>query len=290
MQLDPNEVEELAKALYVRALKLLPPDIKQGFQRLTRDETDATARTILGTMVENIAVAERTNNLLCQDTGIPIYNVTIGRHVELDGVAMTAAIRRGCERATREHPLRSSVVHPITRKNEQTSCGIRIPIINIEFDERDETVAIEMIPKGSGSENGSFLQMLIPADGAGAVKRFVIDRVIECGGRVCPPTIVGVGIGGTSDLCMHLAKIAATRPLGTTCAEPEGAKIEAELSEAVNELGIGPQGLGGRATSFRVHVEIAATHITMNPVAVNIQCHSARRAAALITPGGISFV
>ena len=131
--------------------------------------------------------------------------------------------------------------------------------------------------------------MLIPADGAAAVKRFVIDRVIECGGRVCPPTIVGVGIGGTSDLCMHLAKVAATRPLGTTCSDPEGAKIEAELSAAVNALGIGPQGLGGRSTAFRVHVEMAATHITMNPVAVNIQCHSARRANAVITPGGIAF-
>ena len=147
-----------------------------------------------------------------------------------------------------------------------------------------------MIPKGSGSENGSFLQMLIPADGVKAIKRFVIDRVIDCGGRVCPPTIVGVGIGGTSDLCMHIAKVAATRPLGTTCGDPEGAKIEAELSEAVNELGIGPQGLGGRSTSFRVHVEVAATHITMNPVAVNIQCHSARRANAVITPGGIDFM
>jgi tartrate/fumarate subfamily iron-sulfur-dependent hydro-lyase alpha chain len=287
MQLDPNEVEELAKQLYVRALKLLPPDVKAGFARLLASETDATGRTVLGTMVENIAVAERTRNLLCQDTGIPIYNVTIGRNVELDGVAVKEAIRRGCERATREHPLRSSVVHPVTRNNEQTSCGVRIPIINIDFDGRDETVEIEMIPKGSGSENGSFLQMLIPADGVKAVKRF--DKVIELGGRVCPPTIVGVGIGGTSDLCMHLAKIAATRPLGTTCADAEGATIEAELSEAVNELGIGPQGLGGRSTAFRVHVEVAATHITMNPVAVNIQCHSARRANAVITPGGIAF-
>src|SRR5919197_209123 len=233
-------------------------------------ETDATGQTILATMVENIAVAERTNNLLCQDTGIPIYNVTIGKNVEFDGVAMKEAIRRGCARATREHPLRSSVVHPVTRANEQTSCGPGIPIINVDFDERDETVEIEMIPKGSGSENGSFLQMLIPADGVKAVKRFVIDKVIELGGRVCPPTIVGVGIGGTSDLCMHLAKIAATRPLGTTCPDAEGAKIEAALSEAVNELGIRPQGLGGRATAFRVHVEVAATHITMNPVAVNI--------------------
>ncbi|MEA2934479.1 MAG: fumarate hydratase subunit alpha [Variibacter sp.] len=289
MQLDLREVEELAKTLYIRALKLLPPDIKRGFERLVAAEDSATGRAVLGTMVQNIAVAERTNNLLCQDTGIPIYNVMIGRNVELDGAAMKEAIRRGCERATREHPLRSSVVHPLTRKNEQTSCGVRIPIINIDFGERDETVEIEMIPKGSGSENGSFLQMLIPADGQKAIKRFVIDKVIELGGRVCPPTIVGVGIGGTSDLCMHLAKIAATRPLGTTCVDEEGEKIEAELSEAVNALGIGPQGLGGRSTSFRVHVEVAATHITMNPVAVNIQCHSARRATATITPGGIAF-
>jgi len=289
MQLDVREVEELAKTLYIRALKLLPPDIKRGFERLVETETDATGRSVLDTLVKNVAVAERTNNLLCQDTGIPIYNVVIGRNVAFDGVAMKEAIRRGCERATREHPLRSSVVHPITRKNEQTSCGIGVPLINVDFDTREETVMIEMIPKGSGSENGSFLQMLIPADGVKAVKRYVIDRVIECGGRVCPPTIVGVGIGGTSDLCMHNAKVAATRPLGTTCSDAEGAKIEAELSEAVNALGIGPQGLGGRSTSFRVHVEVAATHITMNPVAVNIQCHSARRALATITPGGIDF-
>ena len=289
MQLDLKEVEEISKTLYIQALKLLPADIKQGFERLIAEETDATGKTILGTMVKNIAVAERTCNLLCQDTGIPIYNVVIGRHVELDGAGMKEAIRRGCERATKEHPLRSSVVHPVTRKNEQTSCGPGVPVINIDFDEREETVAIEMIPKGSGSENGSFLQMLIPADGVAAVKRFVIDKVIECGGRVCPPTIVGVGVGGTSDLCMHLAKVAATRPLGSVCADPEGAKIEAQLSDAVNQLGIGPQGLGGRSTAFRVHVEVAATHITMNPVAVNIQCHSARRATATITPGGIAF-
>jgi tartrate/fumarate subfamily iron-sulfur-dependent hydro-lyase alpha chain len=289
MRIDANEIEELSAALYVRALKLLPDDIKQGFARLVREETDATGRAVLGTMVENIAIAERTKNILCQDTGIPIYNFTIGRNVTFDGAAMKESIRRGCARATREAPLRSSVVHPITRKNEQTSCGERVPIVNFDFSDTDETVEIEMIPKGSGSENGSFLKMCIPADGVDGVKTFVIDRVMEAGGKVCPPTIVGVGIGGTSDLCMHLAKVAATRPLGTTCNDPEGATIEAELSEAVNQLGIGPQGLGGRSTSFRVHVEVAATHITMNPVAVNIQCHSARRASAVITPGGISF-
>lgn len=289
MQVDMKEVEEVCKTLYVQALKMLPADIKAGFKQLVRDETSATGRTILDTMVENIAVAERTNNILCQDTGIPIYNVLIGRDVEFDGAKLKSAIRTGCERATTECSLRSSVVHPITRKNNQTSSGIRVPIIHVDFDERPETVSIEMIPKGSGSENGSFLKMLLPSDGIKAVKAYVIDRVIELGGRVCPPTIVGVGIGGTSDLCMHLAKIAATRPLGSVCSDEEGAKIESELSRAVNELGIGPQGLGGRSTSFAVHVEIAATHITQNPVAVNIQCHSARRARATITPGGITF-
>ncbi|GJE58025.1 fumarate hydratase [Methylobacterium trifolii] len=289
MDLDLNELEVVCRDLYVRALKILPPDIKAGFSDLQARETSATGRAILGTMVENVAVAERTQNILCQDTGIPIYNLVIGRNVAFDGAGLKAAIRRGCERATKEHSLRSSVVHPITRQNEQTSCGIRVPIIHVDFDARDETVSVEMIPKGSGSENGSFLQMLLPSDGINAVKRFVIDRVIELGGRVCPPTIVGVGIGGTSDLCMHLAKIAATRPLRSACADEDGARIEAELSRAVNELGIGPQGLGGRSTSFAVHVEIAATHITQNPVAVNIQCHSARRARATLTPGGISF-
>ncbi|WP_439579098.1 fumarate hydratase [Elioraea sp.] len=289
MQLDLTEIEEIAKLLYVRALKLLPDDIKDGFVRLQRSETDPTGRSVLATMVENIAVAERDDNLLCQDTGIPIYTVTIGRDVGFDGAGLKAAIRRGCERATREHPLRSSVVHPITRRNEHTSCGIRVPVLHIDFDDRPETVEIEMIPKGSGSENGSFLMMLVPADGIAAAKRFVVDRVIEAGGKVCPPTIVGVGIGGTSDLCVHLAKIAATRALGSVCADPEGARLEVELSEAVNMLGIGPQGLGGDATAFAVHVETAATHITMNPVAVNIQCHSARRARATVTPGGVAF-
>src|SRR5947209_10365115 len=144
MQLDTKEVEEVCKDLYVRALKILPPDIKAGFARLQQAETHKIGQTILGTMVENIAVAERTNNILCQDTGIPIYNVTIGRDVSFQGEEITRAIRRGCERATTEHSLRSSVVHPITRVNEQTSCGIRVPIINYDFDDRSEEHTSEL--------------------------------------------------------------------------------------------------------------------------------------------------
>ena len=288
MIVTPDQVEEVARELYVRALKILPPDIKEGFKRLNASETDATAKKVLGTMITNITVAEDTENLLCQDTGIPIYNVTIGRGVEIAGTELQSAIRRGCERATREHPLRSSVVHPITRKNEHTSCGPGVPAIHVDFCD-DERLVIEMIPKGSGSENNSWLKMAVPADGVNAIKTFVVDCVLDAGGKTCPPTIVGVGIGGTSDLCMSLAKRAATRPLGTSCPDAEGAALEKSLTEAVNGLGVGPQGLGGDSTAFAVHVEIAATHITMNPVAVNMQCHSARRASASFTRAGIEY-
>ncbi len=289
MKVDLVQVEDAARELYVRALKILPPDIKLGFARISASETDATARGVLGTMIRNITVAEETDNLLCQDTGIPIYSVTIGRGVEVDGAALKDAIRKGCERATREHSLRSSVVHPITRKNEQTSCGPGVPPIHIDFSESPDQLLIEMVPKGSGSENNSWLRMAVPADGVAAIKTFVVDCVLDAGGKTCPPTIVGVGVGGTSDLCVSLAKRAATRPLGTACVDPEGARLERELTEAVNTLGVGPQGLGGDSTAFAVHVEIAATHITMNPVAVNMQCHSARRASATFTPQGVAF-
>jgi fumarate hydratase subunit alpha len=288
VKVDPREIEEAAKELYIRALKLLPPDVKQGFDALARSETDAGAKRMLGTMIRNITVAEDTENLLCQDTGIPIYNVWIGRGVEIDGVQLKEAIRRGCARSTREYSFRSSIVHPTTRLNDHSSTGRGIPVINIDFSE-GENLVIEMVPKGSGSENNSWLRMAVPADGVDAIKTFVIDCVLDAGGKTCPPTIVGVGVGGTADLCVHLAKLAATRPLGSRCEDPEGARLEQELTQAVNMLGVGPQGLGGDSTAFAVHVETAATHITMNPVAVNMQCHSARRARATFSDKGVEY-
>jgi fumarate hydratase subunit alpha/L(+)-tartrate dehydratase alpha subunit len=289
MKIDLQQVEDASKEIYIRALKLLPPDIKEGFKRLDATETNPTGKAILGTMIKNITVAEANTNLLCQDTGIPIYNVVIGAGVEVDGYALKQAIIKGCSRATTEHPLRSSVVHPTTRKNEHTSCGRGVPVINIDFSDKPGELSIEMIPKGSGSEFNSWLKMALPADGIDAIKTFVIDCVLEAGGKTCPPTIVGVGVGGTADLCVHLSKVAATRPLGSACADPEGARLEQELSAVVNKLGVGPQGLGGDSTSFAVHIETAATHITLNPVAVNMQCHSARRSRATFTAGGLVY-
>ena len=289
MNVDLKQVEEAAKELYIRALKLLPPDVKQGFDALAKSETDAGAKRMLGTMIRNIKVAEDTDNLLCQDTGIPIYNVWIGRNVQVDGLALKEAIRTGCARSTREYSFRSSIVHPTTRVNEHNSTGRGVPVIHVDFSDEQETLRIEMVPKGSGSENNSWLKMAIPAEGVDAIKTFVVDCVLEAGGKTCPPTIVGVGVGGTADLCVHLAKLAATRALGSKCDDPEGAKLETDLSAAVNALGVGPQGLGGDSTAFAVHVETAATHITMNPVAVNMQCHSARRARATFRPEGVEY-
>jgi len=289
VKVDLQQVEDAAKELYIRALKLLPPDIKRGFDGLVAGESDTGAKRTLATMLKNIAVAEETANLLCQDTGIPIYNVWIGRGVEVDGHGLKEAIRRGCARSTREYSFRSSIVHPTTRVNEQTSTGRGVPIIHFEFTNEERILEIEMIPKGSGSENNSWLKMAIPAEGVDAIKTFVVDCVLDAGGKTCPPTIVGVGVGGTADLCVHLAKQAATRPLGSRCSDPEGAKLEQLLTGAVNMLGVGPQGLGGDSTAFAVHVETAATHITMNPVAVNMQCHSARRARATFRPGGVEY-
>jgi tartrate/fumarate subfamily iron-sulfur-dependent hydro-lyase alpha chain len=289
MKIDLQAVEEAAMTLYIRALKMLPPDVKSGLDRLTQTETGSTAQNVLATMVTNIRVAEDTNNLLCQDTGIPIYNLLIGSNVQVDGYALKQAIRRGCERATREHPLRSSVVHPLSRINNHSSCGIEVPVIHIDFCQAADILEIEMIPKGSGSENNSFLKMAVPAEGIDAIKIFVIDCVLAAGGKTCPPTIVGVGLGGTSDLSVALAKRAATRALGSHCSDPEGAQLEQALSVAVNKLGVGPQGLGGDSTAFAVHIELAATHITMNPIAVNMQCHSARRARATYTPAGVAY-
>jgi fumarate hydratase subunit alpha/L(+)-tartrate dehydratase alpha subunit len=164
-----------------------------------------------------------------------------------------------------------------------------MPAISIDFCDGDQFLEIEMVPKGSGSENNSFLKMAIPADGINGVKAFVIESVVSAGGKTCPPTIVGVGVGGTSEQCVAMAKRAATRPLGSACSDEEGAKLELELTAAVNKLGIGPQGLGGDGTAFAVHVELAHTHITLNPVAVNMQCHSARRARATFTPNGVTY-
>ena len=280
------QVEDVCRDLYIQSLKEIPPDIVDAIRQAAQRETKEVGRRIFSHYLQSIDLGRKQNMIVCQDTGIPIYWVDIGGKLRLDGARLSQAIVRGTERATREHPLRSSIVSPITRQNRQTSTGERIPIIHYDFVPDSDRLEILFMPKGSGSENMSFLKMLVPADGVAGIKRFVLEQVIGAGAKPCPPTIVGVGIGGSSDLCMTMAKKATMRPLGSRNPDAELAALEAELLDAINQTGIGPQGLGGDTTALAVHIESAWTHITCNPVAVNLQCWRAERRRATLWADG----
>jgi tartrate/fumarate subfamily iron-sulfur-dependent hydro-lyase alpha chain len=284
-----DDLVQVSAGLYKKALTDLPPDVRSAVNRVSEVEVGG-ARTRLDVMVKSIDVSDRTGIIVCQDTGICVYFVKLGTEFPINGAKLIDALRRGIAVATKEHNLRSSVVHPITRENRQDNTGVGIPDVHIEFVDGSDELEILLVPKGSGSENMSYLKMLSPAEGISGVKRFVLDSVIDAGPRPCPPTVVGVGIGGTADLCAGLAKRAILRPVGEPHPEPEVAAMEQKLLAAINETGIGPQGLGGSVTSFAVHVEYAATHISMNPVAVNIQCWRGERASATISrDGAVSY-
>ncbi|MFZ7101031.1 MAG: fumarate hydratase [Peptococcaceae bacterium] len=280
--------EEICKELYIKALKDLPPDTRDALKGAHEAEMSETGKRVLATILENVQISDSKNRLICQDTGIPIYFVKVGNRLNVDFIKLEETVRKGCQRATIEHPLRSSVVSPFKRQNNQDSSGYRIPSVHFDVLQDDDKVEILMIPKGSGSENMSFLKMLIPADGVNGVKKYILETIAtQVGANPCPPYIVGIGIGGTSDLCMKLAKTAAVcRPLGSRNEDPEMAAFEEEMLTAINQLKSGAMGLGGEVTALDVHVEYAYTHITQNPVALNIQCWPARRARAIITANG----
>jgi len=279
-------VEDAAAELYVWSLKDIPSDLRDALGAALERETHQVGRRILETIHTNVAVADEGKRLVCQDTGIAVYYARVGERFPLHPARIEEALREGTRRATLDHPLRSNTVHTLTRKPTGDNTGHRIPHVHWEFVPDWDGLDIKCVPKGSGSENMSFLKMLVPADGVKAIKRFVLDAVVGAGGKPCPPGIVGVGIGGSADLAMHLAKEAIARPVGTHNPDPDVARLEQELYDLLNETGVGPMGLGGDTTVLSVHVEQAHTHITLNPVAVNYQCWAARRATAHVTAAG----
>jgi len=283
---DYKIVEETSKQLYIRALCDLPPDVREALKQAYEKESQPNAKEIFKTMLKNVEVADGKKTLICQDTGLPIYMVKIGSGFNWDGAEIKERLTVGAVRATQEYPFRGSSTHFLTRVNPQTSVGERLPVFYFDFVKDADHLEILMVPKGSGSENMSKMKMFIPADGINALKKFVLDSVIESGGNPCPPGIIGVGMGGTSDLVARLAKEAIARPVGQRNADPDVAQIEVELEDAINATGLGPMGLGGDITTLAVHIETAHTHITLNPVAVNTQCWPARRARAKVFPDG----
>jgi len=279
-------VEDAAAHLYVWALKDIPQDLRDALAAAKDRETSVPGKRVLETIVKNVEVADSNSNLVCQDTGIAVYTCRVGEDFPLHPARIYAALKAGTERATLEHPLRSNAVHTLTRENTGPNTGYRLPIVHWEFIPEWDGLDVKCVPKGSGSENMSFLKMCVPADGVSGIKKFVLESIVESGGKPCPPGIVGVGIGGSADYAMYLAKEAIARPIGTRNADPHVAKLEEELYGLLNETGIGPMGLGGDVTVLNCHIEHADTHMTLNPVAVNYQCWAARRASAHIAVDG----
>jgi fumarate hydratase subunit alpha len=280
--------EKLLETVAVKLLQLavteLPLDVKQSLRRAYHEEENAVGKAQLKTILDNVELAEKTRAPMCQDTGAVIFYVNAGSHVEgLDKVE--DALRNATVKATKEIPLRPNAVDPFTQKNTGDNTGRFIPYIHWEIVPGD-TLEITVMPKGGGSENVSALGMLSPSQGIKELKKFVVDTVINAGAKPCPPTILGVAVGGGADIAMKLAKATLLKPLNQPNPNPELAKLEQELREAVNSTGIGPMGLGGKTTVLDVKVDYAHRHPASYPVAVVVQCWAARRASARIHSDG----
>ncbi len=199
-------VEDAAAHLYVWSLKDIPQDLRDALTAARLRETSVPGKRVLETIHRNVEIADRDGNLVCQDTGIAVYTCRVGEHFPLHPARIYESLRNGTARATIEHSLRSNAVHTITRENTGPNIGHRLPIVHWEFVEGWDGLDVKCVPKGSGSENMSFLKMCVPADGVKGIKRFVLEAIVGAGGKPCPPGIVGVGIGGTADYAMYLAK------------------------------------------------------------------------------------
>ena len=275
-EVSAERVTEAVSRLAIKANIDLDPSVEEAISTARQTEASPVGQEILDQLIENAALARSENLPICQDTGLACVFLELGQEVFIDGpleTAVEAGIREGYERGF----LRKSVVaDPLRRVNTGDNCPGFLTVHLLPGD----ICRITVMPKGFGSENMSRTAMLKPADGVEGVRRFVLETVRLAGPNPCPPIVVGVGIGGTFDKCALLAKTALLRPLNQPHPDPYYAGFEQELLNQINELGIGPQGFGGRTTALGLAVETAATHVAGPPVAVNISCHVPRRASA----------
>lgn len=285
----------ITDAMY-RAMRLaatnLPPDVEAALEAALAEETEPLARRHLADSLENARAATQGEGLVCADTGFPLFFVTAGARTQIEGGfgALGVAAQEATARATAESYLRPTMVDPLTRANPGDNIGPGMPKVELRFAGDGEGLEIIAAPKGGGSEIfGTFYRMMYPSDGEAAILKFVIDAIRDgCyAGKICPPAIVGVGIGGTADLCMKLAKEAALlRPVRRSHPDPKVAALERKLHAAARALGIGPMGAAGINAVLAVHVDTAVTHTAALPVAVNAQCLVGRRWRAIIASDG----
>lgn len=279
-EISVEKITEAVKTLCLQAACDLPEDVEALIEQGLAQEESAFGRYSLEQILDNVILARKEKQAMCQDTGLAVIFVELGQDVLITGGNLTKAINEGVRQGYEQGYLRKSVVSdPIFgRKNT----GDNTPaIIHTEIVPGDQ-LRIMVLPKGAGSENMGALKMLKPAEGLEGVKDFILQTVREAGGNPCPPIIVGVGVGGTMEKATLLAKKALARKAGEHNPNPKYKELEVELLEKINGLGIGPQGLGGRVTALAVHIEAYPTHIATLPIAVNLNCHAARHAELIL--------
>ena len=261
----------------------LPSDVINGLEKALKIE-EGVAKTQIEAILENIDLAKKTKRPMCQDTGIQTFFVNVG--VDFPEIKkLKELITDAVKKATIEIPLRPNTVDPFTGENHKDNTGDQVPYITWEFIDGSD-VFITAFPKGGGSENMSKLGMLKPGVGLEGVKDFVVKEMIDAAGNPCPPTVVGVGIGGGADLALKLGKKSLLRPVGDRNKNKEIAKMEEELIKRINDSGIGPMGLGGKTTVLDVHIEKAHRHPASLPVGISVQCWADRRAHMIIHSNG----
>ncbi len=277
-EISTQEIIKVVRDLSIDANYNLGDDVLLAFNRALEKEDSTAAREVIKELIENARIAREEKVPICQDCGLAVVFIEIGQDMHIIGGDLKEAINEGVRQGYRGGYLRKSACHPITRKNtgDNTPAIIHMQIVP------GNKMRIIFAPKGGGSENMSRVDMLSPAAGIEGVKDFVVKRVKESGSNPCPPTIVGIGVGGTFERSAILAKKALLRNIGVRNPDPELAEIEEEILARINRLGIGPMGYGGNSTSLDVFLEIEPCHIASLPVAVNIQCHAARHKEAVI--------
>jgi fumarate hydratase subunit alpha len=267
-----SQIVDAVAAMCIKGNTELPADVRARLEKAMAEETAPSAKEVLRQLLENADLSLNTKLPLCQDCGLAVFFVEVGDDVRIEGGNLRDAINEGVRKGYGEGYLRKSACDPLTRAN--TGDGTPA-VIHFDFVPGD-SLKLSYMAKGGGAENMSRVTMLAPAQGWEGIKKFVIERVAEAGPNPCPPTVIGIGIGGTFDHAAKIAKKALLRRLDDTHPDPDIAAKEQELEAAINRLGIGPMGLGGKTTTLAVKMTVEPCHLASLPLAVNVQCHSQR--------------
>jgi fumarate hydratase subunit alpha len=277
-ELDVKEITAAVKKAAMDANYELGEDMLHAFEHGRVHEESPAGREVFRLLLENARIARQQMIPICQDCGLAVIFVELGQDVRLVGGDLNEAIQAGVRAGYEEGFLRKSMCHPLTRKNT----GDNTPAVIYTTIVPGDKIRLMVVPKGGGSENMSRVHMLRPAAGLAGIKEKIVETMRDAGANVCPPAIVGIGIGGTFEQAALLAKKALLREVGTKNPDPELAALEAEFLTLVNNTGIGPAGLGGRFTALAVHLNMMPCHIASLPLAINVQCHASRHKEAIL--------